>query len=174
MAAERGAARAAPRHARTYVWTPPDDSRVVAYYSVAPTQVHRKAVSSSLAGGVSVIPAYLLARLALDAALQGAGLGARLLVDALDTIVTAAEAASGRLIVVDAIDEAARAFYQHHDVRPIRGTARLVMKVSMPEPYWPAPVRRAEPGQQAFLRATAGGGSYLRDQDPGDDVGDHQ
>jgi predicted N-acetyltransferase YhbS len=81
---------------------------VVAYYSVAPTQVHRKAVSSSLAGGVSVIPAYLLARLALDAALQGAGLGARLLVDALDTIVTAGEAASGRLIVVDAIDEAAR------------------------------------------------------------------
>ncbi len=116
--------------ARTYVWTPPDDSRVVAYYSVAPTQVHRKAVSSSLAGGVSVIPAYLLARLALDAALQGAGLGARLLVDALDTIVTAAEAASGRLIVVDAIDEAARAFYQHHDFRSIRGTARLVMKVS--------------------------------------------
>ena len=101
--------------AATYVWTAADTSRVVAYYAIAPHQVRREQVSSAMAGDSTVIPAYLLARLALDVTLHGQGLGAELLHDAMDRIVTAAETASGRLIVVDAIDATAAAFYRHHD-----------------------------------------------------------
>jgi GNAT superfamily N-acetyltransferase len=116
--------------ARTYVWTLSTQPWVVAYYSIAPTTVRRGDVSRSMSGGVSVIPAYLLARLALDRQLHGQGLGAELLMDALGVIVKAAGMSAGRLIVVDAIDEAAHAFYTHHDLRPIEGGMRLVMKIS--------------------------------------------
>lgn len=117
--------------AATYVWTSPASSLVAAYYAITPHQVRRDQVSSAMAGGVTVIPAYLLARLALNVTLHGQGLGAELLHDAMDRIVTAADTASGRLIVVDAIDETAAAFYRHHDFQPVRDNPhRLVLKLS--------------------------------------------
>jgi len=49
----------------------------------------------------------------------------------LDRSVTAADTASGRLIVVDAVDDTAAAFYRHHDFQPVRDNPhRLVIKVS--------------------------------------------
>lgn len=117
--------------AATYVWTVQGTDRVVAYYAIAPHQVRREQVPSSMAGGVTVIPAYLLAPLALDVTLHGQGLGGELLHDAMDRIVTAADMASGRLIVVDAIDETAAAFYRHHAFHAVRDhPLRLVIKVS--------------------------------------------
>lgn len=103
----------------------------MAYYAIAPTHVRREGLSRGMSGGMSVVPAYLLARLGLDRSLRGQGLGAQLLRDALEVIVTAAEKAAGRLIVVDAIDETAASFYRHHDFVPVAGSPhRLVMKVS--------------------------------------------
>lgn len=117
--------------AATYVWSAAGAAEVVAYYAIVPHQVRREQVSPAMAGGVTVIPGYLLARLALDLTLHGQGLGAELLHDALDRIVTAADTASGRLIVVDAIDNNAAAFYQHHDFQPVRDNPRrLIIKVS--------------------------------------------
>ena len=116
--------------ARTYVWTRAEDDVVRAYFAIAPTLVRRGDVSRSMSGGVEVVPAYLLARLALDQSLHGQGLGAELLMDALQVIVDAAETAAGRLIVVDAIDDAAHAFYRHHSFVPIAGGRRLAMKVA--------------------------------------------
>lgn len=117
--------------ARTHVWVEPGGSEVVAYYALAPTEVRRQDLPRAMTGGVSVIPSYLLARLALDRRLQGQRLGSQLLVDALEVVVAAAELAAGRLVVVDAIDEAAAAFYRHHDFTPVQGMpGRLVMKIS--------------------------------------------
>ena len=114
--------------ARTWAWS--DDAKmVIAYYSIAPMNVRREEVPRSMSGGVSTVPAYLLARLALDRSLHGQGRGSDLLVDALRRIVGAADSAGGRLIVVDAIDERA-AFYERHDVRRVQGSQRLVMKVA--------------------------------------------
>jgi predicted N-acetyltransferase YhbS len=87
-------------------------------------------VPRSLTGGYSTIPGYLLARLALDVGLHGQGLGAELLVDALGRIVGAARAGGGRLIVVDAIDDQAKAFYRRHDFIPVDGAMRLYLKVA--------------------------------------------
>jgi len=109
----------------------------LAYYSIAPTQVTKADVPRSLAGGYSTIPGYLLARLALDTSLQGEGLGAELLVDALGRIVEAARTGGGRLIVVDSIDEQAHAFYRRHDFIPVEGAMRLYLKVATARrPRW--------------------------------------
>lgn len=116
--------------ARTYVWTRRGEETVVAYYSIVPTEVHRDEVSRAMSGGVTPIPAYLLARLALDSSLHGRGLGPQLLLDALDVIVRASATVAGRLILVDAIGPEAHAFYQRHDFQPIAGSMRLVMKTS--------------------------------------------
>ena len=116
--------------ARTYVWTRAGNSEVLAYFSVAPTQAVRSEVPRSLTGGYTLIPGYLLARLALDVRLQGQGLGSELLVDALERIVDAAQVGGGRLIVVDAIDDEAHAFYRRHDFVPVAATMRLYLKVA--------------------------------------------
>lgn len=78
-----------------------------------------------------MIPAYLLARLALDVRLQGQQLGSELLIDALGRLVGAAEITAGRLILVDALDDRAASFYMKHEFTPIKtNPMRLVIKVS--------------------------------------------
>lgn len=113
------------------MWTARVDPVVVAYYAVAPTRLARVDLPSrSLSAGYSQVPGYLIARLALDQSLHGRSLGSQLLLDALERIVGAAERAGGRLIAVDAVDEAAHAFYRRHDFQALEGSRRLVMKVS--------------------------------------------
>lgn len=67
--------------------------------------------------GNNVVAYFSLARLALDSRLHGRGLGQQLLVDALWRAVAAVVAAGGRLLVVDAIDQRAASFYEHHGFR---------------------------------------------------------
>jgi predicted GNAT family N-acyltransferase len=115
---------------RTYVWTPEESDTVVAYYSVAPTQVERAALTGGQAGGFSVVPAYLLTRFALDRSLQGQHLSDDLLLDAVEVITEAAIAAGGRLIVVDAINARVADYYHRRGFHPVKGDPlRLVMKV---------------------------------------------
>lgn len=117
--------------ARTYVWTGRDDVEVVAFFSIAPTQVLRdEPPVRRLSGGSTVVPAYLIGRLALDASLHGRGLGTEILLDALGRIVDVADRSGGRLVVVDASDEQARAFYLRHDFIGIAGSDRLYLKVA--------------------------------------------
>lgn len=119
--------------AHVYVWTPLGEPKVCAYFAICPTEVVRKddGVSGSLAGGYSRIPGYLIARLALDSSLHRSGYGEQLLVDALGKAVAASEIGGGRLIVVDAIDAEAAAFYVHFGFAPVTNRkGRLVMKVS--------------------------------------------
>lgn len=116
--------------ARTYVWT--EENVVVGYFSLCPHEVRRDELPSRLSHGAPHgIPAILLARLALDRGLHGRGLGASLLLDALGRATDAIEIAGGRLIVVDAIDDSARRFYEHHGFRaaPTR-PVRLFRKAS--------------------------------------------
>ncbi len=116
--------------ATTTVWTPARSRRVVAFYAVSPTEGVREDFSSSQAGGLTRIPGYLIGRLAVNQTLQGQGLGADLLHDAIETCVRAAEIGSGRLIVVDAIDQLAERFYLHHGFQPTKVQRRLVLKVA--------------------------------------------
>ena len=108
-----------------------DDDRVVAYFSLCPHEVRREALPGGIArGSPDVIPAILLARLARHVELADRRVGGQLLVDALGRAVAAVEAAGGRFIVVDAIDDDALGFYSHHGFAPTPTPYRLVMKAS--------------------------------------------
>jgi GNAT superfamily N-acetyltransferase len=116
---------------RTFVWHA-GDGIVVAYFTLAAHVVARETVAKRTGrGSPDVIPAILLARLALDRAQQGQGLGAELLWDALSRAAAANRQAAARLVVVDAVDERAASFYEHFGFEPIPGNpARLVQKLS--------------------------------------------
>jgi GNAT superfamily N-acetyltransferase len=116
---------------RTYVLVDDEDA-VVGYFAIAPHFLAREEAPRKIGRGApSQIPAILLAKLALDQSAQGQALGAELLVFALRTMVEAARRAGGRVVVVDAIDDAARRFYEHHDFQPLPGDdRRLVLKLS--------------------------------------------
>lgn len=118
--------------ARTFVWAD-QHQRVVAYFSLCPHEIRRDVVPTTLGrGSPHVIPAILLARLALNRSLHQQGLGAQLLVDALSRSVNAVNVAGGRFIVVDALHEHAAKFYLHHGFTALPATPlRLVMKSSV-------------------------------------------
>lgn len=100
--------------ARTFVLVSEDG--VIGYFSLTMGSVRRVDAPAKL---VRAMPAYpvgmvLLARLAVNRPDQGEGHGALLLAEALRKAVVAGEAAAARLVVVDAIDEQAAAFYARH------------------------------------------------------------
>jgi hypothetical protein len=117
--------------ARTYVWTAEGDDRVVAYFAIAPTQVNREDDGISRSAAVlDRVPAFLITKLAVGRSNQGEGNGKGLALDAIERIVGVAQLGGGRLIVVDAIDDGAVAFYRKLDFISVENTPyRLYMKV---------------------------------------------
>lgn len=93
---------------------------VVGYYSVSAGSVSLHEAPARIARGLArrPIPVILLARLAVDKSEQRTGLGKALLKDALGRIARAADIVGARAVLVHAIDERARAFYQHFDFEP--------------------------------------------------------
>lgn len=63
------------------------------------------------------VPVLLLGRLAVDRLWQGKGLGADLLYDAVLRAVGAAESVGVRAILVHAISDEAKTFYEKHGLR---------------------------------------------------------
>lgn len=59
------------------------------------------------------IPVILLGQLAVDRSYQGRGLGTDLLIDAGKRALAAAEVIGARAIIVQALDEQAKTFYEH-------------------------------------------------------------
>lgn len=102
--------------ARTFVAVAPPSIRVVGYYSLAASSIAFARAPEELKRRLPryPIPSVLLARLAIDVAVQGQGLGAALLVDAGRRAVRLSEDTGIRLLEVDAKDEAARDFYRKH------------------------------------------------------------
>jgi len=116
---------------RTFVWHS-GDREVRAYFTLAAHLMERATLPPRVGrGSPAMIPAVLLARLALDRGLQGQGLGAELLWDALSRGVAANRQAAARLVVVDAFDDGAASFYAHHGFLPVdNNPRRLVQKLS--------------------------------------------
>ncbi len=65
----------------------------------------------------AALPAVLVGRLAIDSSFQGQGLGSGLLVDAATRIMRSDIGA--HFLIVDALDDQAALFYQHHGMRRI-------------------------------------------------------
>lgn len=108
--------------ARTWVLTTPDDTgQIVGYYSLAPTAVATEYVPEKLRGhlGRYPVPGVLLARLAVDHRFEGQGIGGLLFMDAAIKTMHAADYAGGHLLVIDAKDARAAAWYTRFGVQAL-------------------------------------------------------
>ena len=92
-------------------------NRVVGYYSLTAGSVRPEEATARTAKGLARHPigVILLARLAVDKSDQGPGLGKALLKDALLWAAAAADTIGARAVLVHAIDETARRFYEHFE-----------------------------------------------------------
>lgn len=113
---------AASGSARTYLVEDAEQGRIVGYHALCAASVGRREASPRAGRGMPrhPIPAVLLARLAVDRSVQGRGLGAFLLCDAMARTLAVAAELGVRIMLVHALDEAARAFYLHHGFEPSR------------------------------------------------------
>ncbi len=93
---------------------------MVGYYALTAGSVHKHESPERIAKGLANHPigVVLLARLAVDVGEQGKGLGKALLFDALKRIEEAADIVGIRGVLVHAIDDAARRFYEHFNFDP--------------------------------------------------------
>ena len=90
-------------------------ARVLGYYSLAAGSVLRDTVTGRIGRNMpEPVPVILIGRLAVDRRVQGRHVGADLLRDAVLRIVGAAEAIGVRAILVHAMSESAKAFYERH------------------------------------------------------------
>jgi len=99
---------------RTFVVTD-QDNRVCGYYALAAGAVAHQLATGSLRRNMpDPIPVLILARLAVDHRAQGIKLGAGLLRDAVNRAESVAQNAGVRALVVHALNEKARAFYEYY------------------------------------------------------------
>ena len=106
--------------ARTFVATDSDLRRVAGYHALTVASVKPEDAPERVVKGMPrhEIPAILLARLAVDSAAQGRGLGAWLLRDAMLRAVAVSEEVGIRAMLAHAIDDSARDFYVRHGFEP--------------------------------------------------------
>lgn len=105
------------RAARTFVVC--EGRRVVGYYALAAgSVVHSEATGNLRRNMPDPVPMALLGRLAVDLSMRGKGLGVGMLQDAVMRILQASDTLGVRGILVDAIDENAKAFYMRFGFRP--------------------------------------------------------
>lgn len=103
--------------ARTYVVIDSEQDKVVGYHALSVASIEHSEATDRARKGMprNPIPALLLARLAVDKTVQGKGIGAFLLKDAMSRAISVAEQAGIRLLLVHAVNDEARSFYEHFD-----------------------------------------------------------
>jgi GNAT superfamily N-acetyltransferase len=102
---------------RTFVVTDPDHC-VLGYYALAAGAVsHQEATSAVRRNMPDPVPVMVLGRLAVDARAQGVKLGAALLQDAVVRVQTVAKEVGIRALLVHALNERAKQFYEHYGFR---------------------------------------------------------
>jgi GNAT superfamily N-acetyltransferase len=99
-------------NAQTYVLA--KELRVLSYYSLAAGSVTHDEATVRVKKGLPrhPIPVILLARFAVDVSIQGKGVGAALLKNALLRTAQAADTIGARALLVHAKDDGAKTFYE--------------------------------------------------------------
>ncbi len=106
-----------------------ETGRVVAYYALASSAVAGALATGRLRRNMpEPIPVVVLARLAVHRSWQGNGLGRALMQDAGQRIVGAADSIGIRGVLVQALDDAAKGFYQRlgFDPSPLDPMALMI------------------------------------------------
>ena len=99
---------------RTFVVTD-QHGRVYGYYAMAAVAVSHQAATSAVRRNMpDPLPVMVLGRLAVDHRAQGLKLGGALLKDAVNRAVTVAQNAGVRALLVHALHDRAKEFYEHY------------------------------------------------------------
>ncbi|MEG3966361.1 GNAT family N-acetyltransferase [Microcoleus sp. T2B6] len=105
---------------RTFVAVSSEDSqRIVGYYSCCTGGLSFEDLPAQLQERLPRYPTpiILIGKLAVDLSVQGRGLGKRLLFHALENAVNVSQTVGVYAVKVDAIDEAAKTFYENSGFR---------------------------------------------------------
>ena len=103
---------------RTFVVADPD-GRVYGFYAMAACAVlHQMATRSVRRNMPDPVPVMILARLAVDERAQGIKLGASLLQDAVNRVVVVSQNVGIRALLVHALHDRAKEFYEHYGFQP--------------------------------------------------------
>jgi len=117
----------------TYVLCAQTDREVLGYYTLSAHGIELASVPPQDARKLArypVVSAVSLGRFAVDARHQGQGFGRRLLRDALQRVSLASGQLGIAVVVVEALDDQAAAFYERHGFRRDRDDAlRLFLPV---------------------------------------------
>jgi GNAT superfamily N-acetyltransferase len=114
----RALANQASGASRTFV-VADEGGHIHGYYAMAAGAVsHQLATSGVRRNMPDPVPVLVLARLAVDCKAQGLHLGAALLQDAVNRAVAVSHDAGVRALLVHALHDQARQFYEHYGFQP--------------------------------------------------------
>jgi GNAT superfamily N-acetyltransferase len=99
-----------------------DPTRVLGFYTLAPAQVARAALKAEDAAPLPPypVPCFRMGRLACDLSCRGQGIGSLLLALAVERCLEVRHSIGGYALLVDAKDEPAAQFYEHHGFRRLQ------------------------------------------------------
>ena len=123
--AERPRTRGAAWRGCSSPWASTPDE-VAGYYTLSAASFEKDELPAGIAKRLPhyPVPAVMIGRLAVSRAFQGRGFGEMLLLDAIRRVVRASTAIAAYAVVVDAKNDAARAFYERYGFRPFPSTPR--------------------------------------------------
>ena len=123
--AERPRTRGAAWRGCSSPWADAPDE-VAGYYTLSAASFEKDELPAGIAKRLPhyPVPAVMIGRLAVSRAFQGRGFGEMLLLDAIRRVVRASTAIAAYAVVVDAKNDAARAFYERYGFRPFPSTPR--------------------------------------------------
>jgi GNAT superfamily N-acetyltransferase len=119
-----------------------EDAIVKGYYtlsSISVPNVHwDEALRDKYKLKYGVIPCALLGRLAVDGSAQGNGYGELLLMDALKNAIAGSRRIGSFAVVVDPIDQNAKAFYLKYDFIELSDTTRMYISMGKIRSLFPS------------------------------------
>ena len=115
--------------ARSFVIIDSEQQRVVGYHALAASSLRWGELPPAARAKLPryPVPAVLLCRLAVDLSVQGRGLGAELLADAMLRTAAAAAVIGAHSMIVHAISDSAAAFYRRFGFEPLPDDPRTLL-----------------------------------------------
>ena len=130
----RGKARLNEARGGARIYVTCEGACVAGFYSLDASSVERRRQSSRVGRNMpDPVLVILLGQLALDEAWRGRGLGSDLLIDAARRALAAADVVGARAVIVHAINERDRAFYERFGFRPFSDRELLMLVLRMSE-----------------------------------------
>lgn len=115
--------------AKTFLAVDDDGGAILGFYSLAPASVAYHRVPEAARPGLArhEVPGFRLARVAIDRRWQGLGLGGQLLLAAGRRCLRVAAAVGGVVLVIDAKNDRAAAWYASYGAVPLLDAERTLV-----------------------------------------------